>query len=222
MRVSALLLSLAALAVGPASAQPAVAPGPASFTSIELRGGGTVTVRHGPTRQVAVRSENPGRPLRIEGNQLLIDRCTAPCRRGHRIDVEIVTPELSRVAISDGGRLVVIGDDFPRQASIAASVSSGGLIDIRSVEAGRVSAAIEHGGGILARPERELVANIAHGGNVTYWGDPTVRSSVVRGGAVQRGDEADLRRPLAALDQGHAPPPVAPLRPLPPPRPRKH
>jgi hypothetical protein len=222
MRAFALLLALAAAAaVGPASAQPADPGMPASFQSIELRGGGIVTVRHGPTRQVIVRGDNPGRPLRIEGNQLLIDRCSGNCPRGHRIEIEIVTPELSRIAVTDGGRIALEGA-FPPQAALTASVSSGGTIDARPLEADRVTAAVDQGGRILARPGRELAASISDGGNVTYWGDPAVRSAVVRGGVVQRGDTADLRLPLAGLDAELVPPPVPAVPPMPPHQTRKH
>ena len=51
------------------------APSPRAFQSIELRGGGTVNVRFGATRSVTVRTADPGRPVRVEGERLVIDRC---------------------------------------------------------------------------------------------------------------------------------------------------
>lgn len=221
MRASTLLIAILALAAPPASSQPVGAEPAAAFQSIELRGGGTVTVRYGPTRQVVVRDANPDRPIRADGATLLIDRCSGECRRGHRIAVEVVTPELGRVAVSDGGRIELVGD-FPRQAAIAASVSSGGTIDIRPIEAARVTAAVEQGGRILARAGRQLTASVSDGGNVTYWGDASVTSSIRRGGVVERGDAADLRRPLAGLDAALAPPPAPPVPPVPPRRAGKH
>lgn len=217
MRAATFPLALAAALVGSASAQvPDRSPSP-SFRSIELQGGGMVTVRHGTERRLTVLTANPNRPIRTDGDRLVIAPCSGRCPGGHRIEVEIVTPELSRVAVTDGGRIELRGD-FPAQTALAASVSSGGLIDMRELEAGQVTAAVEHGGRILARPGRGLTASVANGGNVTYWGDPVVTSSVRHGGVVQRGDPADLRRPLARLDERLAPPPVpasraAPARP---------
>lgn len=220
MRGSALLLPFLAALGGSASAQPAEPGPPPSFQSIELRSGGIVTVRHGPKRRLTVRGANPNRPIRTDGERVVIDRCSGDCRRGHRIEVEIVTPELSRVAVADGGRLELRGD-FPRQSAIAASVSSGGLIDIRALEATRVTAAVAHGGRILVHPGRELTASVSNGGNVTYWGDASVTSSIRRGGVVERGAAADLHRPVAELDALLAPPSVPAVPPMPPQPPRK-
>ena len=211
MRGSALLLPLAAMLVGPASAQPDDPARSAAFRSIELQGGGTVTVRHGPERRVTVLSANPYRPIRADGDRLVIARCGSDCPDSHRIEVEIVTPELFRVAVADGGRIELRGD-FPRQAAVSASVSSGGLIDIRQLQAAQVAAAVEHGGRILVHPGQGLNASVSNGGNVTYWGDAAVTSSIRHGGVVERGDPDDLRRPIARLDERLAPPPVPATR----------
>lgn len=196
MRGSSLLLPVAASLLVPAQAQPAAQQLPPAFQAIELHGGGIVTVRHGPTRRVTVSYANPDRPIRTEGDRLVIDECRRPCPQGHHVEVDVVTPALSRVAVSDGGILHLVGD-FPRQAAVAASVSSGGTVDIRWLEASNVAASVSHGGRILARPGRQLTASISDGGIITYWGDPAVTSSVRRGGAVSHGAEADLRTPLA-------------------------
>lgn len=218
MRTSTLLMALAAVPVGPASAQPADAPPAGSYRSIELRGGGMVTVRYGPTRRVNVVSANPDRPIRTEGDALVIDECRRPCRSGHRIEVEVVTPAVARLAVAHGGRIEVVGG-FASQPALAASVSNGGMIDARTIEANLVTAAIDSGGRIYAHAGRELTASIADGGNVTYWGDPRVTSSVRRGGVVEQGNAADLGRPLADLDTALRPPPAVPPQ---PPRPRGH
>ncbi|HYD14545.1 MAG TPA: DUF2807 domain-containing protein [Allosphingosinicella sp.] len=206
------LLPLAAL-LPAASAPAAVQDGPAGFRSIELRGGGTVTVRYGATRTVTVRSGDPAsRPIRDEGDRLVIDRCQPRCSHRQPFEVEIITPELAGLAVSDGGRIRVLGD-FPAQPAVAASVSSGGMIDMRALEAGRLSAAVAHGGLIYARPRDTLAASISNGGLITYWGEAASVSSTVRhGGAVVRGKAADLRRPVEAFDPTlqtpHAPPAV--------------
>ncbi|HYD39165.1 MAG TPA: hypothetical protein VEA60_16220, partial [Allosphingosinicella sp.] len=202
------------LAALPASAQAPAGQAVPAFKSIELRGGGTVTVRHGPVRRVTVRSGGAGRAIRAEGDKLVIDRCHRPCPAGHRIDVEIVTPAIAGLAVTDGG-LIQLSGSFPPQAEIAAAVSSGGTVDMRPLVAARVAAAVSHGGGILASAGRELAAAVSNGGIVTYWGDPKVASSIRHGGAVVPGKAADLARPLARLDPGMPPPPLPPLPPVP-------
>lgn len=194
VRASILLLQLLAFLVGPASVQPADAVAAKGFESIELEGGGIVTVRHGPTRAVTVTFQNPDRPIRSDDDRLVIAPCSGVCRDIH-IEVDIVTPAVSRLAVTDGGIIHVVGD-FPRQAAVAASVTSGGTLDIRWLEADSVSASVSHGGRILARPGRHLAASISDSGNITYWGDAAVTSSVQRGGAVARGTPAELRTPV--------------------------
>lgn len=206
MRAS--ILMLAALAAFSAGAE-AQAPAASNFQSVELRGGGTVTVRHAPARRVIVRSGGAGRAIRYEGDKLVIDRCARPCPGGHRIDVEIATPRLAGLAVADGG-LIQLDGGFPAQAEVAAAVSSGGTIDMRRLGAAHVTAAVVQGGRILASAGRELTAAVLDGGMVTYWGNPKVTSSVRRGGAVVRGSAADLRRPVAQLNPGMPPPPPVP------------
>ena len=210
MRASILLLiGLAALPGGAPAQVPAAAP---AFRSIELRGGGTVTVRPGPVHRVTVRSGNADRPIRYEGDRLVIDRCRRPCPGGHRIEVEVATPRVAALAVSDGG-LIQLAGGFPAQAEMNAAVSSGGTIDMRSLDAMRVTAAVSQGGRILASPRRELTAAISNGGVVTYWGDAKVTSSVRRGGAVLRGRAEERGLPIARLDP---PLPVLPIPPMPP------
>jgi hypothetical protein len=212
MRASTLILALLAAFPAAADAQaPAAAP---SFRSIELRGGGTVNVRHGPAPRVTVLSAGAGRVIRYEGDKLVIDRCRRPCPEGHRIEVDVVAPALAGLAVSDGGSIQLAGG-FPAQAEVAAAVSSGGTIDMRRLGAARVTAAVAEGGRIFASPGRELTAAVLNGGIITYWGDPKVTSSVRGGGAVVRGATADLRRPVAQLDPGMPPPPLPPIPPMP-------
>jgi hypothetical protein len=212
MRASNLMLAaLASVATAGEAQAPAAA---STFQSIELRGGGTVTVRHGPVRRVAVRSGGAGRAIRYEGDKLVIDRCGRPCPAGHRIEVDVTAPSLAGLAVTDGGTIQLV-DGFPSQAEVAAAVSSGGTIDMRRLGAARVTAAVAQGGRIFATAGRELTAAVLDGGLVTYWGNPKVTSSVRRGGAVVRGAAADLRRPVARLNPGMPPPPL-PIAPVPP------
>ncbi|HEX8571765.1 MAG TPA: DUF2807 domain-containing protein [Allosphingosinicella sp.] len=206
----AYILLLAALGSLPAAAQGPAPAAQSTFRSIELRGGGTVTLRYGPEHRVTVRSGGADRAIRYEGDKLVIDRCRRPCPAGHRIDVEVAAPRISALAVADGG-LVQVAGGFPAQPAMAAAVSSGGMIDMRRLDAAHVTAAVVQGGRILASPRRELTAAVLDGGVVTYWGDPKVTSSVRRGGAVARGSAGDLRKPAAQLD---APLPTLPILPV--------
>jgi hypothetical protein len=218
MRVSTLLLPVIASLLVSAQSQPGAAASPAQFQSIELRGGGTVTVRHGATHRVRVTGDSSRRPILADGDNLVIDRCARPCPGGHRIDVEIVTPAIARLAVRDGGLIQLVGA-FPSQAAVAASVSSGGTIDMRLLEAASVSAAVNDGGRILARPGREMTAAVSDGGSITYWGKAAVTSSVRRGGVVVQGAAADLRAPIARHDQPlRAPRALDPIQAVPKPR----
>lgn len=219
MRVSSRSLLLLAAALPSAAAA-----APEGYESIELRGGGTVTVRYGATRHFTVRANPGARAISTEGDRLVIDRCRRRCPHGQRLEVEVVTPDIGRLAVTDGGIIQVRGD-FPAQPSAAASVHSGGLIDIRPLAVGQVSAAISQGGRIFARPLRAMNAAISDGGLVTYWGDAAIASSVLRGGAVVRGAARELGQPLEAFDPTvQDPPALLPVPPVPPlpPRPGAH
>ena len=193
--------------LAPGAAAQEVAP----FESVALSDGGEVVIVHGPAQRVTIVEGEAG--IRVEGGRLLIGDCPAGCRRGHRrLRVEIVTPSLTGVSVADGGVVRTEGA-FPRQPAIAASVASGGVIDLRALPAGRARAAVSQGGIILLSADETLDAAIAEGGRITYWGRPRVRSSVRHGGALERGDAADFARPLTEL--GPITPPVPPLPPVP-------
>lgn len=223
MRVSALVLPVLASLLVSAQGHAAAPRDAASFRSIELRGGGTVTVRHGPERRVTVLSGNPDRDIRSEAGRLVIEPCRGGCPGGHRIELEIVTPEVAELAVTDGGTIQLAGG-FPAQDSVAASVSDGGTIDMRSLEAGSVSAAVSQGGRIFTHARRQLAASISDGGLITYWGTSEVSSSVRRGGAVVRGAAAELRGPLSRFDPTLPRLPVLarPATPRPPPGPPRN
>jgi len=59
-----------------------------------------------------------------------------------------------------------------------------------------------------------LSAKVEQGGNVTYWGDPVVKSSVRFGGVVVKGTATDVDRPLVDLGI-EGPPPAPPIPPVP-------
>jgi putative autotransporter adhesin-like protein len=194
----------------PVVAQTAVPLAP--FRAVTLRGGGKVILRYAPSQRVTLLkgSANYTGVAIAEEGRLVIDRCQCKCPRGYELEVEVLTPELVDIMVSDGGTIQSRGS-FPRQAELGVAVHDGGTIDLRSMTVDAVDAAVRQGGRIFTKPQRVLAANVAHGGAITYWGHPRVTRSVEDGGVVARGTAADADKPLPEC--GPAAPPVPPVPP---------
>jgi hypothetical protein len=159
----------------------------ARFNSMEVSGGAHVTLRPAATHSVRL-LEGSTQLSRVDvssAGTLVIDKCRSKCPKGYVLELEVFTPSLTRISVGHGGR-VQSRAGFRRQAELAVEVNQGGLIDVRSIAADRVTASVNQGGGILTTPRNSLTASVTHGGNITYWGDPQVRSSVDHPGAVQK------------------------------------
>jgi hypothetical protein len=214
--LSAVLLSAASsalLLVVPAAtmADSVVRLGP--FRSVTLRNGGHVILRHASDQRVTLRdgADECTSATIVDGDRLVIDHAHRRCPRGQRPVVEILSPDVDGLRVMDGGTIQTRGE-FPRKAELRVAVEQGGLIDLRSMRVDRVTAAVDQGGRILTRPQETLVASVAHGGAVTYWGSPRVTSSTTMGGVVARGAADVADRPLLDMD------PATPAVPAVPPR----
>ncbi|HYI12299.1 MAG TPA: DUF2807 domain-containing protein [Thermoanaerobaculia bacterium] len=211
MRVSRLVALLAvALAFPLFGVAQAVIP-VGQFRSVELRNGGNVILRHGPVQRVTiVTGDLRSTQVRVAGGQrLVIDNSGREHRRGHKLQVEVITPGIGAVSVSNGGTLQTLGT-FPGQTAIHAEVEQGGMIDIRSIAADAVEASVDSGGRILTNPRNTLAATVTSGGAITYWGDPRVEKSVRHGGVVVKGTPADAGKPLSELNPGLSPVPPVP------------
>jgi hypothetical protein len=133
------------------------------FTSVELHGGGTITIRQGPVQRVTMVSGDPG--------------------GSHHLDVEIETPVLNGVGIHGGGHITAHGA-FPAQSAVSAVIHGGGDIDMKDVPAQSASAAIHGGGKISVAAQNNLSAEIYGGGAIRYIGQPAVNSTIHGGGTV--------------------------------------
>lgn len=192
MSVSRLLLAVTALSgllgSSPAFAGTVVPVG--AFDSVELKDGGHVILRHGAVQRVTLlQGSTQYTSIRIDednARQLVIDSCRHQCPRNYRLDVEIVTPEIRGVSVSDGGSIESAAG-FPSQVKIAAAVADGGKIDIRSIATESASAAVNDGGKILLRAQSRLAAAVNDGGAIVYSGDPKVSSAISDGGSVDKG-----------------------------------
>lgn len=181
------------------------------FSSVELHNGGHAILRHGPTQRVTFLkgSLDYTRVTVADGGRLVIDSCSMDCPREYDLEIEIVTPDIVRVSVSDGGTIQSSGT-FPRQAEIAVAVNSGGTIDIRSMAVDSVTASVHSGGRIFTRPQAAMSASVVDGGIITYWGDARVSKSIKGGGVVTRGTAAEAGQPLSQLS-----PPLPSVPPVP-------
>lgn len=163
------------------------------FEGIELRGGGSVVVRRGSVHRVTlVDGSTAHTGIRVEPRgrngleRLVIDACKVQCPRGYRLRIEIVTPDVSAVAVHGGGRIDV-APGFSARKHVSAAVNGGGEIDLRALPARDVAAAVNGGGHLRVTATSSLAAAVNGGGAILYWGDPQVASSIRGGGAVTRG-----------------------------------
>jgi len=182
-----LLVAVAIVAFAAPAFAVEVVPLP-QFRSVELRGGGVVTVVPGATERVTiVEGSSQYTHMSVERDGTLrVDTCDERCPRLYRLRIEIQSPGVPDLAVSGGGGITAKGG-FRPQRGLAVAVRGGGHIDARGVEAGSVSAAINGGGQIMVRSRSSLSAAVNGGGLVRYWGNPSVTSAVHGGGAVLQG-----------------------------------
>jgi hypothetical protein len=148
-----------------------------------------------------------------DGDHLLVEKCARKCPRSYELELEIVSPALSRVSVAEGGTLQSRGD-FPRQAQLDVTVHNGGTVDIRSMRAGSVTASVVSGGRIFVKPLTSIVASVVQGGLIMYWGDARVSRSIEQGGVIERGTAAEEAE-LSQVSDATAPvPPTPPTPPL--------
>jgi len=158
------------------------------FRSVQLRGGGVVTVVPGPTQRVTIeQGSSQFTQMRVGyDGRLVIDTCNERCPHVYQLRVVIQSPTVPDLAISGGGQITAAGG-FRSQSQISAAINGGGRIDVRSVDAVSVSAAVNGGGELLVRPRASLSAAVNGGGHVRYWGNPNVSMAVHGGGSVSPG-----------------------------------
>jgi len=154
------------------------------FNAVGLKGGGTVRIVPGAVQRVTIRNGSSAyTSFKVKHASLEIENCHVRCPEGYRLDVEIQTPNLDAVAVSHGGEMR-FGDGFASQGDIAVAVSNGGKIDMRSLRATDVSAAVNSGGSIELGTPAKLSAAVNSGGAIRYRGNPDVSSAVSSGGTV--------------------------------------
>ena len=157
------------------------------FTAVGLKGGGSVRIVPAAVQRVTILSGSSAyTSIKVKrGGSLEIENCHVRCPSNYRLDLEIQTPNLDAVAVSHGGSMLFAGN-FAPQGDIAVAVSNGGKIDMRSLPAREVSAAVNSGGSIELGSPKQLSAAVNSGGAIRYRGNPDVSSAVSSGGTVER------------------------------------
>lgn len=181
------MLALALLAAAPAELD---LP---RFDAIDVVGGGYVILKQGPVQRVRLLQGNTTiSRIGVErqgrnGRRLVVEPCERRCPDRYKLVVEVTAPTVSAVAVRGGG-VIEAANRGAASRAIAASVSGGGKIDLRSLEGREMAASVRGGGVILANVRGSLAASVMGGGAIRYWGNPQVSRSVMGGGAVTRGD----------------------------------
>ncbi|HXH52277.1 MAG TPA: DUF2807 domain-containing protein [Sphingomicrobium sp.] len=159
------------------------------FRSIQLRGGGSVTVRPGASQRVTIVEGNSQvTRFSVDRNgQLRIDACVNRCPRHYALRIEIHSPSMPDAAISGGGTITASAG-FRPQDRLSAAVSGGGQIDVRSVSAANLSAAVNGGGRVLTGRSSTLSGAVNGGGEIRYASTGKVSTVVNGGGTVRRAE----------------------------------
>ena len=184
MRYAALFV-LPLLASAPLlAAEPFAVP---AFNSVELRGGGHVTVRPGPAQVTILEGSSRFTRFHVDKDgQLKIDACAGPCPRHYVLRIDLAYPTVLPMGVKGGGTITA-APGFGKQHTVAAGVGGSGLIDLSSVTAETVAAGVNGGGKIVVGPSKSLAAAAIGGGEILYAGDPNVTSVIDGGGSIRPG-----------------------------------
>ena len=157
------------------------------FRSVELRGGGDVTLIPSPIQRVTILAGSSAfTSFRVDRDgRLQIDACNERCPHNYNLRIRIESPHVPAVAIHGGGTIRAAGG-FASERQLAAAVNGGGTIDLRAVDGVNVAAAVNGGGDIFVRPRSTLSAAVNGGGDIHYLGNPQVSMAVRGGGDVSR------------------------------------
>lgn len=159
----------------------------AEFSSVELRGRGEITLKHGPVQQVTVEEgATDVSTFSVDRNgRLIIQSCERDCGKNHKLRVVITRPSFAGLAVSRGGNMRA-DKGFAVHDKLALSVARGGSIYVPDISGKHVSANIRRGGVITTSASNALAAAITGGGLIRFRGNPQVTSSLAGPGRVRR------------------------------------
>jgi hypothetical protein len=152
------------------------------FSGINVHGGGSVVLRHGPVQRVTVIKGDLSKiDLHMSGNTIDISPCKNWCWGTNPLEVEIVSPKIDTFEVHGGGEIKAVGE-FPRQPALRVDVHGGGDLDARAIPADTVNANVHGGGDAYVNAVSSLNAEVHGGGDLTYVGNPPHISSQTHGG----------------------------------------
>lgn len=180
--------ALALLCAAPAAVQAAETINVGHFDSIDINGGGQVTLRHGATQSVVLRQGSTQyTSFRVkDGHTLRIDACNGTCPHNYALEIEITVPDIQALAINGGGSITA--SSFPGKKQITAAVNGGGEIDLTGMPVKDATAAVNGGGLIKVLATSDLTAAVMGGGEIAYGGHPQLTQVVQGGGSIERLD----------------------------------
>jgi hypothetical protein len=160
-----------------------------NFRAVELRGGGEVQLRPGPVQRVTiVEGSSQFTTMRVDRQgKLRIDACNNNCPHQYRLRILIEGPAMPPTLAVSGGGSMTAAPGFAEARELTLAVSGGGVIDTRAALSKVVTAAVNGGGQISARPHDVLTAAVNGGGEIRYLGNPAVTSAIQGGGIVRPG-----------------------------------
>jgi hypothetical protein len=185
----AIALATAGIALAsPAFAAQTIAVGP--FSAVEASDGAHVIIRHGDRQQVTmIEGSTEYSRFEVRDGTLHLVTCQGwRCPHRYKFKVEVVMPQINAIDASDGAYIEAQGP-FPDQRDLAVKATDGGNIDARAVAAANVSARASDGGNLRIRPRQTLKAHADDGGNIEYWGHPTIVSLVSEDGGNVSGED---------------------------------
>lgn len=160
------------------------------FNAVQATDGAHVIIRHGSVQQVTmVKGSTQYSRFEVRDGVLHLVTCEGwHCPRHYEFKVDITMPDIKAIDASDGAYIETQGS-FPAQGELAIKATDGGNIDARALAAANVNARASDGGNMKIRPLRAMKAHADDGGNIEYWGHPTVTSLVAEdGGNVSQED----------------------------------
>jgi hypothetical protein len=171
-----------------------------SFTSVELRGIGTVEVRRGSPQKVTVSGDDNVVPLvttEVEGSTLVVDEKNGNFTTRQPLVVAVVAPELDSSILTGAGELRVTGVSGPGfDASLSgtgkldvdgsvdtlnATVSGAGSAQLEHLVAGDASVSVSGVGSVHVNATHSLDASVPGAGSVLYDGHPAQVTTNVTG-----------------------------------------
>ena len=153
------------------------------FTAVEASDGAHVIIRHGNHQEVnMIEGSTEYSRFEVRDGTLHLITCQGwHCPWHYKFKVEVVMPQIDAINASDGAYIEAQGS-FPSQRDLAVKATDGGNVDARAIAAANVNARASDGGNLRIKPRHSMQAHADDGGNIEYWGNPTVTRLVAEDG----------------------------------------